>query len=105
MKGTRHRLRMSLRIPTVGFASLPFKFGGDPPEAYERLLLDSMNGDATLFTRGDEVLAAWKFTSRILDAWAAQPVANLPVYEAGTWGPAALDEFINLRGMAWRNLD
>ncbi len=80
-------------------------FGGEPPEAYERLLMDCMNGDATLFTRSDEVLAAWEFTNNILEAWAARPVTKLPLYEAGTWGPKELDEFIGRHQRVWRNLD
>jgi glucose-6-phosphate 1-dehydrogenase len=77
-------------------------FGGEPPEAYERLLLDCLMGDATLFTRSDEVLAAWRFTSSLLDAWKNNPVKNLPVYESGTWGPPGADEFINRDGWKWR---
>jgi glucose-6-phosphate 1-dehydrogenase len=78
-------------------------FGGEPPAAYERLLLDAMNGDATLFTRGDEVLAAWEFTDGIIEAWDSNPVKNLPVYEAGTWGPPLLDEFIQNYNCTWRH--
>lgn len=77
-------------------------FAGEPPEAYERLILDSLIGDATLFTRSDEILAAWKYTSAILDGWKAQPVKHLPVYEAGTWGPPGVDDFIGRDGRAWR---
>jgi glucose-6-phosphate 1-dehydrogenase len=77
-------------------------FGGNPPEAYVRLLQDAMAGDATLFTRSDEVHAAWEYTSSILDAWEASPVKNLPVYEAGTWGPPGVDEFIGAGGRRWR---
>ncbi|MCS6908324.1 MAG: glucose-6-phosphate dehydrogenase [Anaerolineales bacterium] len=77
-------------------------FGTEPPEAYERLLLDVMMGDATLFTRADEVKAAWKFTTDILEAWEQAGVANLPVYEAGTWGPSGVDEFIQRDGRKWR---
>ncbi len=80
-------------------------FGEEPPEAYERLLLDCLQGDATLFTRADEVQAQWTFTSNIIDAWQETPVRNLPVYESGTWGPTGLDDFIqhgnNRR--TWRN--
>jgi glucose-6-phosphate 1-dehydrogenase len=79
-------------------------FGGEPPEAYERLLLDCIAGDATLFTRSDEVHAQWAFTTRILDAWQADQVKYLPVYETGTWGPIGVDDFIKKDGRAWRNL-
>ncbi|BCY18596.1 MAG: glucose-6-phosphate dehydrogenase [Chloroflexi bacterium] len=77
-------------------------FGGNPPEAYVRLLQDAMSGDATLFTRSDEVHAAWEFTSSILDAWKGSQVKNLPVYEAGTWGPPGADDFIGAGGRHWR---
>jgi glucose-6-phosphate 1-dehydrogenase len=79
-------------------------FGGEPPEAYERLLLDCISGDATLFTRTDEVQAAWAFTTDVIEGWKSQPVKNLPVYEAGTWGPAGVDEFARQAGgHAWHN--
>ncbi len=76
-------------------------FGGDPPEAYERLLLDVLTGDATLFTRSDEVRAAWAFTDNLLKAWENNPIRHLPVYEAGTWGPPGADEFIHRDGREW----
>jgi len=79
-------------------------FGIEPPEAYERLLLDCLIGDATLFTRSDEVQGQWAFTTRILEAWQTYAVRHLPVYEAGTWGPPGADEFINKDGRSWRNL-
>jgi glucose-6-phosphate 1-dehydrogenase len=78
-------------------------FGTEPPEAYERLLLDCLAGDATLFTRSDEVLAAWRYTSEILQAWQDFPARNLPIYEAGTWGPTGADDFIGGDGWSWRN--
>jgi glucose-6-phosphate 1-dehydrogenase len=78
-------------------------FGGEPPEAYVRLLQDCLSGDATLFTRTDEVKAAWSFTTAIIDAWKENPVKNLPVYEAGTWGPPGADEFISPNGRVWRD--
>lgn len=78
-------------------------FGVEPPEAYERLLLDCLLGDATLFTRSDEVKAQWAFTTQFLTAWNHKKVLNLPVYEAGTWGPPGADEFIQKDGRQWRN--
>jgi len=79
-------------------------FGGEPPEAYERLLLDCLIGDATLFTRTDEVQAAWAFTTDILDGWQASPVSNLPIYEANTWGPPGAEDFIRQTdGHSWHN--
>src|SRR6185312_14940759 len=65
-------------------------FGFEPPEAYERLLLDCLLGDGTLFTRADEVEASWTWVSRIHRRWAEQAAAGdmrLPEYAAGTWGP------------------
>ena len=62
-------------------------FGGTPPEAYERLLLDAMKGDATLYARGDWVDLAWELLSPVLDRWATGD-AKLATYEAGTWGAA-----------------
>jgi len=79
-------------------------FGGEPPEAYERLLLDCLMGDATLFTRRDEVEEAWRLTQGILDAWEQQNLRNLPVYEAGTQGPHGADDFIQSDGRIWREI-
>lgn len=76
-------------------------FGVKPPGAYERLLMDAMAGDATLFTRSDEVHAAWELTTNILEAWKRVPSQNLPVYEAGTWGPPGIDEFIQQEKRIW----
>ncbi len=80
-------------------------FGADPPEAYERLLLDSMNGDATLFTRSDEVLEAWQFVDNMVNAWSDYPVKQLPSYPAGRWGPSEFEEFIKRDGRSWNKLD
>jgi len=77
-------------------------FGASPPEAYERLLLDSLQGDQTLFTRDDEVLEQWRYVSDILDTWKDNPVNKLPKYEVGTWGPKEAKDFINKDGRAWR---
>lgn len=77
-------------------------FGGEPPEAYERLLLDSLMGDATLFTRSDEVEEAWRIATGIIGAWESQNLGNLPIYEAGTQGPHGADDFIEADGRKWR---
>jgi glucose-6-phosphate 1-dehydrogenase len=79
-------------------------FGVASPEAYERLLLDCMLGDSTLFTRRDEVEASWGLITPILQAWAQGPAQPFPNYEAGTWGPSAADEFLASDGRAWRRL-
>jgi glucose-6-phosphate 1-dehydrogenase len=80
-------------------------FGGEPPEAYERLLFDCMLGDATLFTRTDEVRCAWAFTTEILKGWGDNPIHRLPIYEAGTWGPQQAEQFIARDGYQWRDID
>ncbi len=84
-------------------------FGVEPPEAYERLLLDCLLGDGTLFTRADEVEASWAWVSRIHSRWAeetAQAAANgggaLPTYTAGSWGPPAAERLMTADGRAWR---
>ncbi len=75
-------------------------FGQAGPDAYERLLLDAMLGDPTLFARRDEVEAAWALMQPILDGWAeGQPPEP---YEAGTWGPEAADLLLERDGRAWR---
>jgi glucose-6-phosphate 1-dehydrogenase len=78
-------------------------FGVEPPEAYERLLLDAMLGDSTLFTRWDGVEAAWELLTPVLDAWAdgASPIKQ---YEAGSWGPDAARELIERDGREWHRM-
>jgi glucose-6-phosphate 1-dehydrogenase len=76
-------------------------FGGEPPEAYERLLLDAVHGDGTLYARGDWVEKAWALLQPVLDAWGRTP-AGLPTYEAGSWGPPEADAFIARDGGHWR---
>ncbi len=77
-------------------------FGDVNPPAYETLLLDVMLGDATLFTRSDEVEAAWRVVDPILDYWDAHPPTRMDTYEAGTWGPAAANQLIAQNGFSWR---
>ena len=78
-------------------------FGVESPDAYERLLLDAMLGDTTLFTRRDEVEKSWAFITAILKAWQQQqqPPPPFPNYAAGTWGPEAADALIERDGRAW----
>jgi glucose-6-phosphate 1-dehydrogenase len=73
------------------------------PEAYERLLLDVMRGDSTLFTRSDEVEAAWKIVDPILQAWKNDPDIPVHEYAPGTWGPEAADDLLRGQNDAWRN--
>jgi glucose-6-phosphate 1-dehydrogenase len=77
-------------------------FGSDPPEAYERLLLDAFLGDSTLFNRRDEVEIAWGIVSAIHEAWAKGPKPNFPNYEAGTWGPEEAELLLRREGREWR---
>jgi glucose-6-phosphate 1-dehydrogenase len=78
-------------------------FGASTPEAYERLLLDVMNGDPTLFMRRDAVEAAWRWVMPILERWSEQ-TGLLPTYAAGDWGPAEADRLIESAGRRWRAL-
>src|SRR5262245_58482371 len=77
-------------------------FHAELPEAYERLLLEALRGDATLFMRSDELEAAWEFVTPILEAWQAAPPAPLPTYPAGSWGPPEADRLIDERFGGWR---
>jgi glucose-6-phosphate 1-dehydrogenase len=77
-------------------------FGELDHDAYETLLLDCMEGDATLFTRSDEVEAAWAVVDPIIDYWANKYPDHFPNYPAGSWGPTVADEFIAREGAKWR---
>jgi glucose-6-phosphate 1-dehydrogenase len=79
-------------------------FGQQPPEAYERLLLDALLGDATLFIRRDEVEASWRYIDRLFEGWSAAGRKLLPEFAAGTWGPSAADALLGRDGRAWRRL-
>ena len=105
-------LRFNAKLPgatvQVRPVSMDFRYGssfGVPaPEAYERLILDCMLGEAALFTRDDEVEAAWTYVNRILEGWTRSPATRLPAYEAGTWGPTEAHRFIEADGRRWRRL-
>jgi glucose-6-phosphate 1-dehydrogenase len=99
--GTRMRIRP---------VNMEFLYGttflSQSPEAYERLIMDAMRGDATLFTRGDEVDAQWSIIDPILQAWAEEnrdPDFRLPQYPAGTEGPPEADALLG-EGRRWRPL-
>jgi glucose-6-phosphate 1-dehydrogenase len=77
-------------------------FGKEPPEAYERLLLDAILGDASLFTRRDMLELAWRLVDPIEVTWAEAPPRDFPNYEAGSWGPAGADALLAASGRAWR---
>lgn len=97
-----------VRVQTVNMNfAYGTSFGVEPPEAYERLILDCMRGDATLFTRNDEIEQAWDYLDPVLRAWAEKGAQALPVfgYEAGTWGPEKGDQLVQSRiGQKWRRL-
>ncbi len=77
-------------------------FGQTPiPEAYERLLLDALSGDASLFTRADEVETAWGLVDPIAQAWEEKQAPPLAIYEPGTWGPAEADSLLAADGRTW----
>jgi glucose-6-phosphate 1-dehydrogenase len=103
-------LRFGSKVPGTRLMVEPVKmdflygrsFGVEPPEAYERLLLDAMLGDPTLFIRKDEVEAAWAIVTAIHRAWADEPPPRFPNYEAGTWGPEEADRLLERDGRAWR---
>jgi glucose-6-phosphate 1-dehydrogenase len=74
----------------------------ESPYAYERLVLDCLLGDATLFAREDEVERAWALVDRIEAGWASQPPPAFPNYGAGTWGPPEGEALIEQDGRRWR---
>ena len=79
-------------------------FGPSSNNGYERLLLDAMLGDATLFAHRDGVEATWSLITPVLENWAKTPVTDFPNYAAGTWGPAASDAMLKAGGRKWRKL-
>ena len=105
-------LSISSKIPGPRVRIYPVKmdfhygatFGNTSPEAYERLLLDVMAGDPTLFMRRDSVEAAWRWVMPILDRWAGQTAARPALYAAGEWGPPEAQALIEATGRRWRDL-
>jgi glucose-6-phosphate 1-dehydrogenase len=74
------------------------------PTAYERLLMDALQGDASLFTRADEIELAWGIIDPVIEAWESDPTRRPVLYPAGTWGPPEADEFIMRDGHVWHSL-
>jgi glucose-6-phosphate 1-dehydrogenase len=133
-------LRFAAKVPELGLdvrsVNMDFTYGStflsDAPEAYETLILDAMLGDASLFTRADEVEAAWGLVTPLNEIWAAWDASDgapsippasagkrrgpgarrgdtrldgsLQPYDAGTWGPAAADRLVQRDGVRWRRL-
>jgi glucose-6-phosphate 1-dehydrogenase len=79
-------------------------FGKSSANGYERLLLDAMLGDGTLFAHRDGVEATWALMTPILEAWEKNPPTDFPNYEAGTWGPEAADQLLRKDGRKWHKL-
>jgi len=105
-------LRMQAKIPGTTLRVEPVKmdfhygssFGKASPEAYERLLLDAMSGDATLFARRDEVEEAWAFIDAIEQTWSGENPPPVCEYPAGSWGPEEADDLLSGDGREWRRL-
>jgi glucose-6-phosphate 1-dehydrogenase len=105
-------LRFAAKIPGLGLdvraVTMDFTYGSafavDSPDAYETLILDALLGDASLFTRADEVEEAWAVVDPIIDAWADDPAPEFPDYEAGSWGPPEADELLARDGRKWRRI-
>jgi len=102
-------LRFNGKVPGMTLGVRPVRmhfsynaeFGAYTPEAYERLLLEAMNGDATLFIRRDEVETAWQIVDSIRAGWENKPLTNREFYAAGTWGPIAADDLLAQLGHKW----
>ena len=103
-------LKMNCKVPGLNSIIQPVKmdflygsyFGGEPPEAYERLICDCISGDSTLFARVDEAFASWQLLTPILERWAEEKPSDFPNYVAGTWGPKEADDLIAESGFNWR---
>jgi glucose-6-phosphate 1-dehydrogenase len=103
-------LRFNGKVPGMSLGVRPVRmhfsydseFGAYTPEAYERLLLEAVAGDATLFIRRDEVETAWQIVDSIRAGWENKPLTNREFYAAGTWGPIAADDLLAQSGHAWR---
>ncbi len=102
-------LRFNGKVPGTSVEVRPVRmhfsydaeFGAYTPEAYERLLLEAMAGDATLFIRRDEVETAWRIVDSIRHTWGDRPLTNREFYSAGTWGPVAADDLLAQSGHVW----
>jgi glucose-6-phosphate 1-dehydrogenase len=100
-----------MKVPGDGFdvtnVGMDFHYSdlaqADVPEAYARLLLDCMKGDATLYTHGESVERSWAFVEPILDAWEKDDSIPVYGYPAGTWGPEVADDLIEPAELTWRN--
>jgi glucose-6-phosphate 1-dehydrogenase len=103
-------LKFSSKIPGSSMRVRPVtmdfrygsSFGGHLADAYTRLILDCMLGDATLYARGDSVEAAWSLITPIHEGWAGNSLSKVYDYPAGTWGPKEADDMLHIDGRRWR---
>ena len=101
--GAAYQLSREIEVAPVAMDfAYSAAFGDENPPAYETLLLDVMIGDATLFTRSDEVEAAWRVVDPLLDYWKEHPPTKMDTYEAGSWGPNSSNQILAEYGAAWR---
>lgn len=104
-------LNFGMKIPGAGFhvknVGMDFHYSDlteeEIPTAYERLLLDCMKGDATLYAHGDSVEYAWEFLEPIINAWSYDPEIPVYGYPAGSWGPEVADKLVESTELSWRN--
>jgi glucose-6-phosphate 1-dehydrogenase len=105
-------LRFGAKVPGLGLdvraVNMDFTYGSafnvDSPDAYETLILDALLGDASLFTRADEVEEAWAVVTPIIESWLDEPAPTFPNYAAGSWGPLGADELLAREGRRWRRI-
>jgi glucose-6-phosphate 1-dehydrogenase len=103
LPGAAYQLSRSIEVAPVSMDfSYKDAFGEHNPPAYETLLLDVMIGDATLFTRSDEVEAAWKMVDPIIEHWDAMSSEGMREYPAGSWGPRDAEGLLEQHGARWR---
>jgi glucose-6-phosphate 1-dehydrogenase len=101
---------LNAKVPGLETRTQPVKmrfgyrttFGSNTPEAYERLVLDAMIGDGTLFIRGDETVESWKLITPVLEHWKEQGTVGIESYAAGSWGPDSADALLRTAGHTWR---
>jgi glucose-6-phosphate 1-dehydrogenase len=106
------RLRFEAKDPGAGMhtrsVDMEFHYAEDfgeqaLPDAYERLLLDALKGDASLFARADEIERAWALIDPVLEHWDGPDAPPLAFYESGSWGPTEADRFLARDNRAWHN--
>ena len=104
-------LRFGAKVPGHAFrvqkASMDFSYSSfteQSPDAYERVILDALIGDPTLFIRADEVGRSWRIVDPVLRYW-SQDESPIPLYQAATWGPAEATALVARDGRSWRRLD